>query len=192
MTGAVAAGGESAQGTTMFNEPAPVRPLLLPVAFTDTTYRPFSPASKRPAEDDEGTKPHLVALPGGASFRLVKEYEFLNRAGQTATSSSVETAVAFRSCGSKGAKGEAPTRVSLNVVTTGLMPQASALNAAVPLVGSERFPSLSTTMTVACQVLSAMSTLNVGCAAVTELRFAVLPGRLCNDQRYEYGVLPSV
>src|SRR6266478_893735 len=176
----------------MLKEAEPVRPLLLPVASTDTTYVPFSPASKRPAEDDEGTKAHLVLPAGGVTFRLLNAYEFLNRAGQIATSSSVETAVACRSCGSKAAKGETPARVSLSVVITGLTPQVSDLNAAVPLAGSERFPSLSTTITVACQVLCATSTANVGCAAVTELRVAALPDRLCNDQRYEYGVLPSL
>src|SRR5207249_10649808 len=121
---------------------------------------------------------------GAVSVRLLKLYEgFLNRAGQTAGSSSTEKPVACRSWGSKAANGETPTRVSMNLAVTGFRPHFSDLKRAVP--GLERFRNLSTTMTIASQVPSMMSTKNVGCAEVVELSVDALPGGACSVQRYE-------
>ena len=61
------------------------------------------------------------------------------------------------------------------------------------VVGSDRFPSLSTTMTEAVHVPDGTSAVNVGVDDVSELSTDALPaGSLTSDHRYEYAVLPEL
>src|SRR5438445_5658424 len=125
----------------------------------------------------------------------LQEYAYVcaNRVGQSVLSSSRENlpfgpfATTDNACGSNAF----PCDMSLIDASIGLMPHDSDVNEAV--VGSDRFPSLSTTITEAVHVPEDTSARKVGVADVTELSTDWLPaGRLPSDHRYEYAVLPGL
>src|SRR5438128_9443070 len=108
-------------------------------------------------------------------------------------SSSSELALVEKTYGSKGRSPGVPVGwVGEAMLTvTGLIPHDSDLNEAV--IGSDRFPSLSTTTTEAVHVPDGTSAMNVGVDDVTELSTDALPaGLLTSDHRYEYAVLPGL
>src|SRR3954470_13569732 len=107
------------------------------------------------------------------------EYVCEKRAGQRATTSSLEVADAERVYGSK-ARLPAFCAGAPSVATTGLLPHSSEVKVASE--GAERLPSLSTTTTDAVQVPADLSTPKLGAATVAEFSRAALPAGDCRVQ----------
>src|SRR5439155_26296221 len=117
-------------------------------------------------------------------------YVCANRAGHLLESSSSECADAVSEYGSK-AKVPLGRVGAAIAASTGLIPQGSEVN--VVVAGSDRLPSLSTTVTVAVQVPAETSARNEGLGDVTGPRMDRLPaGRLGSDHTSLYGVLPAL